>query len=130
MKDLRSAKLIYLKAVLFVVLGSMAAALIIVRNPEVTTALLLAISIWAFCRAYYFAFYVIEHYVDSSFRYSGLLSFLRSMSRLIVPSNSSSAYGFSRNAVREPPVSASTSMSDALPVEKITGSEAVAVMRS
>jgi hypothetical protein len=37
----------------------------------------MAIAIWAFCRAYYFAFYVIEHYVDSSFKFAGLGSFVR-----------------------------------------------------
>jgi hypothetical protein len=31
--------------------------------------------VWSFCRFYYFAFYVIEHYVDPSYRFSGLLSF-------------------------------------------------------
>jgi hypothetical protein len=28
-------------------------------------------------RAYYFAFYVIQHYVDPGYRFSGLFSFLR-----------------------------------------------------
>lgn len=28
-------------------------------------------------RAYYFAFYVIEHYIDGSYRYSGLADFAR-----------------------------------------------------
>ena len=33
------------------------------------------IAVWCFCRFYYFAFYVIEHYVGASYRFSGLLSF-------------------------------------------------------
>jgi hypothetical protein len=37
----------------------------------------LVVAIWAFCRAYYFAFYVVEHYVDPTYRYSGLLSLVR-----------------------------------------------------
>ena len=37
--------------------------------------LLLAVSVWCFCRFYYFAFYVIEHYVDSNYRFAGLWSF-------------------------------------------------------
>ena len=37
--------------------------------------LLLAVAIWSFCRFYYFAFYVIEHYVDPQFRFAGLISF-------------------------------------------------------
>ncbi len=32
--------------------------------------------IWAFARAYYFAFYVLEKYIDPSYRFSGLLSLL------------------------------------------------------
>jgi hypothetical protein len=39
--------------------------------------LLLAIAVWCFARFYYFAFYVIEHYVDPGFRFSGLWSFAR-----------------------------------------------------
>jgi len=37
---------------------------------------LLVISVWCFCRFYYFAFYLIEHYVDPTYRFSGLLSFV------------------------------------------------------
>ena len=77
MKNLTRPSLLYLKAVLFVVAGSVAAALSIVRQPSVTTAVLLAITVWAFCRAYYFAFYVVERYVDPSYRFSGLWSFMR-----------------------------------------------------
>jgi len=33
--------------------------------------------IWSFCRAYYFAFYVIERYVDPRFKFSGLFSALK-----------------------------------------------------
>ena len=38
-------------------------------------AFLLAVALWAFCRFYYFAFYVIEKYVDPSYRFAGLGSF-------------------------------------------------------
>ena len=44
---------------------------------EFRTAVLLAIAVWCFCRFYYFAFCVIEHYVDGSYRFSGLWSFAR-----------------------------------------------------
>ena len=37
-------------------------------------AVLLLLVIWSFSRAYYFAFYVIEKYIDPSYRFSGLLS--------------------------------------------------------
>ncbi|MEM6472765.1 MAG: hypothetical protein AAF802_24600 [Planctomycetota bacterium] len=39
--------------------------------------LLLALTIWAFCRSYYFAFYVIEKYVDADYRFAGLIDFAR-----------------------------------------------------
>ena len=45
--------------------------------PDFQLAMLMVIAIWAFCRAYYFAFYVIEHYVDPSYRFAGLGSFVR-----------------------------------------------------
>ena len=39
--------------------------------------LLLALCIWGFCRAYYFAFYVIQYYIDPTYRFAGLISFVR-----------------------------------------------------
>ena len=76
MKDLTSVKWIMLKGVLFLLLGLAAAVLLWLEHPTLKVALLLALALWCFCRAYYFAFYVIEHYVDPSFRFSGLGSFL------------------------------------------------------
>ena len=77
MANLTNPKLIWLKGLLFVVLGLMASAILIARHPEATSVLLLAVAIWAFCRAYYFAFYVIEHYVDPAYRFAGLVDFVR-----------------------------------------------------
>lgn len=75
MKDLTSATWIKVKGMLFLLLGLAAAALLILENPSWQTAGLLALVIWCFCRFYYFAFYVIEKYVDSSYKFSGLWSF-------------------------------------------------------
>ena len=75
MSDLKSAKLIYLKGFLFLICGLTSAGLLYIELPQLRTALLLAITIWCFCRFYYFAFYVIQHYVDDSFRFSGLFDF-------------------------------------------------------
>lgn len=75
----------WVKAVLFLVIGVVSAALILIECPEWRIALLLALAVWSFCRAYYFAFYVIEHYVDPSFRFSGLFSVLRYLSTKKVP---------------------------------------------
>jgi hypothetical protein len=67
----------WVKAVLFLVIGVGSSALILMACPEWRVALLLGLVVWSFCRAYYFAFYVIGHYVDPSFRFSGLFSVLR-----------------------------------------------------
>ena len=77
MKDLADPRWIKFMGVLFLIVGALAAALLILENPTVKAAVLLGITIWCFCRAYYFAFYVIEKYVDSSFRFSGLWSALK-----------------------------------------------------
>jgi hypothetical protein len=37
---------------------------------------LTALAVWAFSRFYYFAFYVIEHYVDPGYKFAGLGSFV------------------------------------------------------
>ena len=81
MKDLTSAKWIKLKGAMFLLLGFAAAGLLWLESRTLKSALLLALTLWCFCRAYYFAFYVIEHYVDPSFKFSGLGSFLVHLSR-------------------------------------------------
>ncbi len=76
MTDIKSPRLLYAKGALFVVLGLIASATLLWLAPDYRVALLLGIAVWAFARAYYFAFYVIEHYVDPSFKFAGLTSFL------------------------------------------------------
>ena len=77
MRDLQSHRSMWVKVTLFLFIGVLASALILVEVPEPRVLVLLLLAIWAFCRAYYFAFYVIEHYIDPSFRYSGIFSALR-----------------------------------------------------
>jgi hypothetical protein len=77
MSDIRIPWLLYAKAGLLLAVGLLAAILLLIENPSFTTAALLAVAVWAFCRTYYFAFYVIEHYIDPEYRYAGLLSFLK-----------------------------------------------------
>jgi ABC-type transport system involved in cytochrome c biogenesis permease subunit len=79
MKDLTSSTWIKCKGMLFLLLGLTSAVLLYAEQQSLRTVLLLAICIWSFCRFYYFAFYVIEHYVDPGYRFSGLLSFARYM---------------------------------------------------
>ena len=76
MRDITNPKLLYLKGMLFLACGAVAAGLIILDSPTLKTAALLAVAVWCFARAYYFAFYVIERYADPTFRYAGLGSLL------------------------------------------------------
>jgi hypothetical protein len=75
MRDLTDPFWIKLKGLLFLGLGIAAAALLFADQPTLKTATLLAVCIWSCCRFYYFAFYVIEKYVDSKYRFSGLWDF-------------------------------------------------------
>ena len=77
MADITSKPLLYTKGFLFLLAGVMASALLIVEHPSWKVALLLVIAVWSFARFYYFAFYVIEHYVDPGFKFAGLWSFFR-----------------------------------------------------
>ena len=77
MADLTNPKLIKLKGILFLFIGILSSVLLLIHAPNLTVALLLGIAIWSFCRFYYFAFYVIQHYVDPAYRFSGLGSFAR-----------------------------------------------------
>jgi hypothetical protein len=81
MKNLENPKWIKVKGILFLLLGLLAATLLFFERPTVKVGLLLALAIWCFCRFYYFAFYVIEHYVDPNYRFSGLVSFARYLIR-------------------------------------------------
>jgi hypothetical protein len=75
MRDLKNPKAIWFKGSLLLLIGLAAATLLLLDSPTLRSTLLLAITIWAFCRSYYFAFYVIGNYVDPSYRFSGLYSF-------------------------------------------------------
>jgi len=76
-KDLSSKKLIILKGFLFLLITVLSSALLILRDPSLTTITLLVIAIWGFARFYYFMFYVITNYIDSDYKYSGLISFIK-----------------------------------------------------
>ncbi len=75
MTDITNPKLLWTKGALFLLLAIAASALLLIEAASLKAAVLLAVAIWGFCRAYYFAFYVIEHYVDPAYRFSGLGSF-------------------------------------------------------
>lgn len=75
MTNIKNVRLIYLKGLMFLVSGCVAAGLLVFYSPSVRTAALLAICVWCFSRFYYFAFYVVQYYVDDRYRFAGLLSF-------------------------------------------------------
>ena len=71
MKDLTNPAWIKAKRILFLMVGLAASILLVLEHPTWKVALLLAIAVWCFCRFYYFAFYVIEKYVDPSYKFRG-----------------------------------------------------------
>lgn len=76
MTDLKSPALIYAKGWLFLLTGLISAGLLLAQAPTLKVSALLAIAIWSFCRFYYFAFYVIERYVDPTYKFAGMTSFV------------------------------------------------------
>ena len=81
MRNIADPFWIKVKGILFLILGTLASILLVLELPSLKVVLLLAIAIWSFCRFYYFAFYVMEKYVDSTYRYSGLLDLARYLIR-------------------------------------------------
>jgi hypothetical protein len=77
MRELKSRQAIITKALLFLLLGLLAAVLLLVQSPGWKTTALLIVCVWSFCRLYYFAFYVLERYVDPEYRFSGIGSAVR-----------------------------------------------------
>lgn len=77
MGDLKSKKLIWLKGWLFLLAGLLASGLLLFEAFSWKVAVLLVIAVWCFSRFYYFAFYVIEHYVDPGYKFAGLWDFVK-----------------------------------------------------
>lgn len=79
--DITSPKILKLKGALFALLGCLSAFLLLFPSFSWSNLLLFWISVWAFCRCYYFCFYVLRHYVDPSFRYSGIWDLIKHLAR-------------------------------------------------
>lgn len=77
MQNLLSPRWMVVKAVLFLAIAGLSAFVVLLQNPSWTVAACLALIGWACSRAYYFAFYVVQHYVDPTFRFAGLVDFGR-----------------------------------------------------
>ncbi len=80
-RDLQSPWLIHAKGALFLVAGLMAAGLILLELPSLRIAGLLLITIWAFCRFYYYLFYVLERYLGREKPFAGVFDALCSLLR-------------------------------------------------
>ena len=78
-RDLQSPWLIHAKGALFLVAGLMAAGLILLELPSLRIAGLLLITIWAFCRFYYYLFYVLERYLGREKPFAGVFDALCSL---------------------------------------------------
>jgi len=76
MRNLTNPKVIYIKGFLFLIGGLLASTLILIDNPTLKCTALLIVAIWCFARSYYFAFYVIQNYIDPKYKFSSLYSFL------------------------------------------------------
>jgi hypothetical protein len=77
MRNLTDPKWIQAKGCLFLLLGLLAGMLLFLEHPTLKASILLVVTVWAFCRFYYFAFYVTQNYVDPSYRFHGLVSVAR-----------------------------------------------------
>lgn len=73
MRNLRNPRWILVKGFLFLLAGLLSGTLLVLAHPNWKIVALLAIAVWSFCRFYYFAFYVLEKYVDPNYKFSGLI---------------------------------------------------------
>jgi glucan phosphoethanolaminetransferase (alkaline phosphatase superfamily) len=76
-RDINNSKLIYLKGILFLLILVISVIFILINTRNMLIGLLLLLVIWSSARFYYFMFYVIEKYVDSNYKFGGILHFLR-----------------------------------------------------
>ncbi|TGO02762.1 membrane protein [Candidatus Thiomargarita nelsonii] len=84
-RDIKNPKLIYLKVFLFLIILIISAIEIVLETKSWKIAILLLLVIWSSARIYYFMFYVIEKYLDSNYKFSGIMSFVRySKGKLII----------------------------------------------
>jgi hypothetical protein len=72
-----SNKLIILKGWLFLLIAVLSSVLLVLKDPSLTTIAILVIVIWSFARFYYFMFYVVTNYINSNYKYSGPVSFIK-----------------------------------------------------
>ncbi len=79
--NISDPRVLKLKGLLFLLLGLLSSGILLLHAPSLAVFVLLVIAIWAFCRFYYFAFYVLHHYADPDYEYAGLMSLFRYLLR-------------------------------------------------
>jgi len=72
--DLKHSGWMYFKALCFGLIALICAAGLLLPAFEWRNLVLVCLLVWASARFYYFCFYVIERYIDPSFRFAGVLS--------------------------------------------------------
>ncbi len=77
MGDIKSPWLLHAKGALFVVLGLFSAGLLFAQVPTLKTAALLGLTVWSFCRFYYYLFYVLEKYLGRDKKFAGFFDAIR-----------------------------------------------------
>lgn len=80
-RDIKSPALLKIKGISFALIGLMSTGILIWQLNDLSLTLMLLIAIWAWCRFYYFLFYVLEHYAGRKRPYAGLLDALTSIFR-------------------------------------------------
>lgn len=75
--DITTPWLLHAKGALFIVVGLISSGLLIAELPTLKTVGLLSLAIWAFCRFYYYLFYVLERYLGRKQRFAGVFDALR-----------------------------------------------------
>lgn len=75
--DITDPRLLWVKGALFGLLALLAASALLLEAPSFRVAGLLALTVWASCRTYYFGFYVIERYIGSDRPVAGWFDGLR-----------------------------------------------------
>ncbi|MEL7496901.1 MAG: hypothetical protein AAFN77_04785 [Planctomycetota bacterium] len=80
-RDIESPWLLKVKGLAFAVIGLLSAGILMWQLKEWTLIAMLIVSIWAWCRFYYFLFYVLEHYAGRKRPYAGIFDALTSIFR-------------------------------------------------
>jgi len=81
MSDLTSKRWIVAKGAMFLVIAILSSGLILSEIPTYRMLLLILLLAWSSARFYYFLFYVLERYVDSSLRYAGVIALMQTIWR-------------------------------------------------